>query len=93
MNNDDHTLTHLARNADILIAHHAIPAGAKGAALNLHMPPSVIGQIASKSNVKQLVLSHHMLRTLDQTSNSQTQVRQHYAGPLHFAKDLQCFKP
>lgn len=93
MNNDHHTLTHLARDADILVAHHAIPAGSKGVARNLHMPPGVIGGIAAQSNVKQLVLSHHMLRTLDQTSNSQTQIRQQYTGLLHFAEDLQCFKP
>lgn len=93
MNNDYHTLTHLARNADILVAHHAIPVGTQGIARNLHMPPSTIGEIATQSNVKQLVLSHHMLRTLDQTSNSQTQIRKQYTGPLHFAEDLECFEP
>lgn len=93
MNNDRHTLTHLARNADILIAHHAIPEGSKGVARNLHMPPSVIGEVVAQANVKQLVLSHHMLRTLDQFSNSQVQIRRQYTGPLHFAKDLQCFNP
>lgn len=93
MNNDHHTLTHLARDADLLIAHHAVPVGTQGVARNLHMPPSVIGAIAAQSNVKQLVLSHHMLRTLDQTSSSQAQIRKQYTGPLHFAEDLQCFKP
>lgn len=93
MNNDHNTLAHLARNADLMIAHHAIPTGARGVARNLHMPPAVIGQVAAQANVKQLVLSHHMLRTLDQTQGSQTQIRKRYVGPLHFANDLQCFKP
>ena len=93
MNNDNQTLAHLASSADILVAHHAIPEGTKGIARNLHMPPSVIGKIAAQASVKQLVLSHHMLRTLDQTINSQTQIRNQYSGPLYFAADLQCFKP
>ncbi len=93
MNNDNHTLTHLANNADLLVAHHAIPESAKGIARNLHMPPSVIGQIASLAHVKYLVLSHHMLRTLDHTNNSQAAIRQHYAGPMSFAEDMQCYQP
>lgn len=52
MNNDNHTLTHLAKNADVLVAHHAIPEDAVGVARNLHMPPSVIGQIASQAKIK-----------------------------------------
>ncbi len=93
MNNDRRTLAHLARNADILIAHHAVPEDTKGVARNLHMPPSVIGKIAAQANVKQLVLSHHMLRTLSQTTKSQAQIQKKFIRPLHFADDLQCFKP
>lgn len=93
MNNDNQTLTHLANNADLLVAHHAIPESAKGIARKLHMPPSVIGQIASQAHVKYLVLSHHMLRTLDHINNSQAAIRQHYAGPMSFAEDMQCYQP
>ncbi len=93
MNNDNHALAGLAKDADLLIAHHAIPEGSEDVARNLHMPPSVIGQIAAKARVKQLVLSHHMLRTLDQTSSGQAQISKNYTGPLYFADDLQCFKP
>lgn len=93
MNNENHTLTHLANHADMLIAHHAIPEKTKGTARRLHMPPSIIGQIAAQSNVNQLVLSHHMVRTLDKTKASKALIRKQYAGPIYFAKDLQCFKP
>lgn len=93
MNNDNHALADLAKNADILIAHHAIPENAKGVARQLHMPPSVIGEIATQANVKKLVLSHLMLRTLNQTNQSEVQIRKKFAGSLHFAEDLQCFKP
>jgi ribonuclease BN (tRNA processing enzyme) len=93
MNNDRRTLAHLSRNADILVAHHAVPEGTKGVGRNLHMPPSIIGEIAAQANVKQLVLSHHMLRTLNKTTNSQPQIQKKFTGSLHFADDLQCFKP
>lgn len=92
MNNDNDTLAILAEQADILVAHHAVPEGIRGVARNLHMPPSVIGKIAAKASVKKLVLSHRMNRTLGQEIISTTHIRQHYNGPMQFADDLQCFK-
>jgi len=93
MNNDNDTLTSLAKQADLLVAHHAIPEEAVGVARNLHMPPSVIGQIAAKAGVKQLVLSHRMNRTLGQEVKTTKLIKDHYHGPMVFAEDLQCFKP
>ena len=55
------------------------------------MPPSVIGQIAAKARVKQLVLSHRMKRTLGQEPESTRYIRKHYTGPMVFADDGQCF--
>jgi ribonuclease BN (tRNA processing enzyme) len=57
----------------------------------LHMPPSVIGQIAADGHVKKLVLSHRMLRTLGNESQTESEIRKRYAGPLQFANDLDCF--
>lgn len=91
MNGDNHTLETLAENADLLVAHNAVPEHASGAARELHMPPSVIGKIAAKAKVKSLVLSHRMLRTLGREDSSQRTIRKHYAGPLVFAEDSQCF--
>ncbi|TCV90574.1 MBL fold metallo-hydrolase [Sulfurirhabdus autotrophica] len=92
MNGDNHTLPKLAKGADLLVAHHAIPQNATGVARNLHMPPSVIGEIAGESNVKQLVLSHRMNRTFGVESESEVEIRKNYTGPLTFAEDRQCFK-
>jgi len=91
MNGDNHTLEDLAAGADLLVAHHAIPKDARGAARNLHMPPSVIGRIAGEAGVKQVVLSHRMRRTLGREAESERYIRQRYAGPLVFAEDGQCF--
>ena len=66
--NGEGGLTELAANADLFVAHNAVPEGAVGIERNLHMPPSVIGQIAADARVKQLVLSHRMLRTLGKES-------------------------
>ena len=93
MNNDNKTLAGLAKQADILIAHHAIPENGGQVARTLHMPPSVIGQIAAAAQVKRLVLSHRMIRTLGQEQISTAQIRHGYAGPIVYAEDLQCFKP
>jgi ribonuclease BN (tRNA processing enzyme) len=90
MNGDMHTLGKLAYHADLLVAHHAIPEGTQGVARNLHMPPSVIGTIAAKTNVEQLVLSHRMLRTIGLEKESSRLIRKRYHGAMVFAEDGQC---
>ena len=90
-NGEGEGLVRLAMNADLLIAHNAVPEGATGIERRLHMPPSVIGQIAAGAHVKSLVLSHRMLRTLGKESQTQTEIRKSYSGPLQFANDLDCF--
>jgi ribonuclease BN (tRNA processing enzyme) len=92
MNGDYHTLPGLAAGADLLVAHHAVPQDAEGVARNLHMPPSVIGEIAAEAKVKRLVLSHRMNRTLGREEESRREIRKRYAGPVAFAEDGQCFE-
>ncbi len=84
-------LVDLAANADLFIAHNAVPEGVTGVERNLHMPPSVIGQIAGDAHVKHLVLSHRMLRTLGKEAATTAEIRKRYTGPLDFANDLDCF--
>jgi len=57
----------------------------------LHMPPSVIGRIAQEAHVKQLVLSHRMLRTLGKEEQTLSEIRKSFSGPVAFANDLDCF--
>jgi ribonuclease BN (tRNA processing enzyme) len=90
-NGDDEGLTRLAANADLFIAHNAVPESAAGLERRLHMPPSVIGQIAADAHVKSLVLSHRMLRTLGKEGQTEKEIRKRYAGPIAFANDLDCF--
>lgn len=84
-------LRELAENVDLFIAHNAVPEGATGIERNLHMPPSVIGEIAGEAHVKHLVLSHRMLRTLGKEEQTQSEIRKRYSGPMDFANDLDCF--
>jgi len=90
-NGEGPALVRLATNADLLVAHNAVPEGATGVERNLHMPPSVIGEIAAEAHVKQLVLSHRMLRTLGKEDQTLTEIRKRYQGPVAFANDLDCF--
>ena len=90
-NGEGEGLVRIAANADLFIAHNAVPEGATGVERRLHMPPSVIGQIAQGAQVKNLVLSHRMLRTLGREDETQSQIRKRYSGPLTFANDLDCF--
>jgi ribonuclease BN (tRNA processing enzyme) len=90
-NGEGADLVHLAKDADLFIAHNAVPEGATGVERWLHMPPSVIGQIAQEAHVKQLVLSHRMLRTLGKEGQSLSEIRKNFSGPVAFANDLDCF--
>ncbi len=91
--NGEGGLAKLAAGADLLVAHHAVAEDAQGVERSLHMPPSVIGRIAKEANVKQLVLSHRMRRTLGREEEALEQIRRHYVGPAVFANDLDCFAP
>ena len=89
-NGEGEGLTQLASNADLFVAHNAVPEGATGVERRLHMPPSVIGATAAKAHVKQLLLSHRMLRTLGKENETQTEIKRWYSGPIQFANDLDC---
>jgi ribonuclease BN (tRNA processing enzyme) len=93
MNGDFHTLPLLAKDADLLVAHNAVPEGARGIERQLHMPPSVIGKIAAEAKIKQLVLSHRMRRTLGKEKQTLANIQKHYHDPVSFADDMQCFTP
>jgi ribonuclease BN (tRNA processing enzyme) len=90
-NGEGEGLVRLAANADLFIAHNAVPEGATGIERRLHMPPSVIGQIAADAHVKSLVLSHRMLRTLGKEEQTLSEIKKRYSGPVKFANDLDCF--
>jgi ribonuclease BN (tRNA processing enzyme) len=83
----------LTAGADLFVAHNAVPEDAGGVERALHMPPSVIGHIAQTAKVKQLVLSHRMLRTLGKEEETLGAIRKVYNGPAAFADDLSCFRP
>jgi ribonuclease BN (tRNA processing enzyme) len=92
-NGEGEGLTQLATNADLFVAHNAVPENATGLERRLHMPPSVIGATAANAHVKQLVLSHRMLRTLgkEEKDATSTEIRRRFSGPVAFANDLDCF--
>ena len=90
-NGEGEGLARIATDADLFIAHNAVPEGATGVERRLHMPPSVIGETAAKARVKNLVLSHRMLRTLGKEDQTLAEIKKHYTGPVTFANDLSCF--
>lgn len=83
----------LIENVDLLIMAHAIPQFAGRVAKNLHATPEYIGQLANKANVKHLVLTHLMARSLNNLPESIEIIRQHYQGKLSVAEDLACYSP
>ena len=88
MNGESGNLPLLANQTDMLVANNAIPQNAHRIAKNLHMEPSVIGEIASKSKAKSLLLSHFMNRTKSKKSETLTIIKKSYTGKVRLAEDL-----
>jgi ribonuclease BN (tRNA processing enzyme) len=73
-----------AENADVLIMHLAIAAGATNP---LHAAPAVVGRIAQQAHVGRLIVSHIGLFDLDAAI---AELKTTYSGPLIIGADLQC---
>jgi ribonuclease BN (tRNA processing enzyme) len=74
-----------AKNADVLIMHLAIAAGAP--ANPLHAAPAVVGRIAQEARVGRLVVSHLGVYDLDAAI---AELKTAYTGALIIGADLQC---
>ncbi len=85
--NTNHHLEKIAKDTDLFIAHHAIPEHTHSFAKKLHMSPSTIAQVISKSKVKKVVLTHRMRRTLNKESESLEIIKRVYKGEVIFAED------
>jgi len=85
--NTNHQLEKLSLNADIFIAHHAIPEIHGTYANKLHMTPAIIGSVAAKSHVKKVILSHRMQRTIGNEPASLKIISSKYKGTIIFAED------
>ncbi|HIP93839.1 MAG TPA: MBL fold metallo-hydrolase [Leucothrix sp.] len=83
----------LAKNVDILVAHNAIPEDATGVPALLHMTPSYIGKMAKKANVKLLLLTHLMKRSLSVKKQTLQLIRKNYNGKVLYPNDLDSFNP
>lgn len=86
-NNKNSALDQLAKNVDLFVAHHAIPEYARGYATKLHMTPSIIANVATKGNVKKVLLTHRMLRTIGNEKESMDVMKKIYKGNVIFAED------
>src|SRR5215471_15490343 len=73
-----------ARNANVLIMHLAIAAGATSP---LHAAPAVVGRIAADAGVGRLVVSHIGQFDLDAAV---ADLKKSYMGPLTVGANLQC---
>ena len=74
-------LERLIKNADLLIVNLSVPAT---------ISPSAVARLAQTAGVKQLVLSPRLLGNETEALDS---IKKHFAGPVAFANDLDCFTP
>ncbi|MBW1994721.1 MAG: ribonuclease Z, partial [Deltaproteobacteria bacterium] len=79
-------LVRIAKDADLFICESAMPDGKK---VDGHLTPSLAGEIATRANVKKLVLTH-LYPACDKV-DIEKQCRKTYRGPLVVARDLLVF--
>jgi ribonuclease BN (tRNA processing enzyme) len=84
-NGTDPKFVDFASNANVLIMHLAIAAGAPPNPL--HASPAVVGRIAQEAGVKRLILSHIGQFDLEAAI---ADVKKSYDGALTAGADLQC---
>ena len=80
-------LVRIAKTADLFICESAMPDDLK---VDGHLTPSLAGDIASRANVKKLVLTH--LYPECDTTDIEKECRKTYPGPLALAEDLMRFE-
>ncbi|MCE4225231.1 MBL fold metallo-hydrolase [Methylobacterium sp. C25] len=90
---DNPDFTAMIEGADILVMDHAVPEDAGLVEAALHDRPSEIGKLAKAANVKKLVLSHNMARSLNVLPKNLATIAEHYTGSTVVADDLMCFAP
>jgi len=88
MNGRSGNLEKLAEKTDLLVANNAIPNNTPANAQFLHMTPNTISKIAQRAQVKKLLLSHFMLRTINRKSQAINAIKKNYSGEVWLAKDL-----
>lgn len=89
---DTEDLVEFVRGADLLVMDHAIPTFAGRIARNLHATPERIGILAEQAQVKTLLLSHLMARSLADPQRNLARIREHYHGRILVAEDLICVR-
>ena len=86
-NDKNKNLEKIAQDVDLFVAHHAIPEHAGGYATQLHMSPTIIANVAQKSHVKRVLLTHRMNRTIGNEKESLQKIKNIYKGRVDFAED------
>lgn len=82
-------LERIARGAQMLIAHAVVldPPGSPAVLYTLHSPPSAIGGVAARAQVRALVLSHLSPAVDMNRAAVSASIARNFQGPIAFASD------
>ncbi|MGC1548749.1 MAG: MBL fold metallo-hydrolase [Rhodanobacter sp.] len=88
-------LRRLAQHTSLLVFNCVVldPPGSPPVLYTLHTPPKTIGELASDSKTKKLLLSHLSPATDQQRVSVEASIRGHYQGPVVFAEDGMRLQP
>jgi len=88
-NLSDASFVDFVRGADLWVMPFVIPENAGRIGKYLHAVPSKIGEVAARAEVKTLLLSHFMARSLANLDENVALVKKTYKGKILLAEDLQ----
>ena len=79
-------------HADLLFMDHSVPEMTGDVEASLHARPSEIAKLATDADVRKLVLSHNMSRSLSHLEENLAIIRKTFHGGIAVARDLMCFE-
>ncbi|NJN50445.1 MAG: MBL fold metallo-hydrolase [Gammaproteobacteria bacterium] len=90
-NNDGNPMQVFAKGTDALIVSLGITESSRGELRDLYALPSQLGRIAQEADARMLILGHRSVRTRGLETQTETKIRESYAGPLIFGNELECW--
>ena len=92
LSNQRDIVREFAKDANILVFTHRLPAGSRGDRTLLQITPEAIGRIASMANVEVVLLGGRGWRTFGREYGTRETIQKNYSGPQIYANEEECWR-
>lgn len=90
-NNQKDIVAEFSKDADAIVFTHALPVGTIGPPREKFLLPQQMGRIATRADVRFIILGGRGWRTVGRESRSLDQIESEFEGTIIFPEDLECW--